>query len=433
MLFSEIIKKKRDGEKLSKEEIEFFVKGVTDGSIPDYQTTAFLMAVYFRGMDIEETGELTLAMAHSGDMADLSGIMGIKVDKHSTGGVGDKTTLVIAPIVASCGVKVAKMSGRGLGHTGGTVDKLESIPGYRTSLDTETFFKIVNEVGVSVIGQSGNFAPADKKLYALRDVTATIESLPLIVSSIMSKKLASGSDCILLDVKTGSGSFMKTVADSEKLAREMIDVGTHAGKKVMALITNMDVPLGHNIGNSLEVAEAVRTLQNRGPEDLTEICIKLAANMLYLAGLGDEAECIRLAKAKMENGEAFKVFCNMVEAHGGDRSTVEDVDKLPIARFNYEVKSDACGYISHMDSEKCGISALLLGAGRATKESKIDYGAGIVMNKKTGDYVNVGDTLAVMYASDEGLFKEAEKEYLSAIRLSEAAPKVIPIILERIE
>ncbi len=351
MRMYDLIMKKRNGEALTKEEIQYMITEYVDGKIPDYQMSAFLMAVYFNGMNQEETLAMTQAVAHSGDMVDLSGIEGMKVDKHSTGGVGDKTTLVIAPIVASCGVKVAKMSGRGLGHTGGTVDKMEAIPGMRTSLDRKEFFDVVNKTGLSVIGQSGNLAPADKKLYALRDVTATVDSIPLIAVSIMSKKLAAGNDGILLDVKTGSGAFMKTVEESIALAKEMVAIGENAGKKMAALITNMDIPLGHNIGNSLEVIEAVETLKGKGPADLTEVCLQLASNMLYLAGKGTEAECRVLAENAVKSGAALERLVAMVEAQGGDSEVILNPDKFEKAPYVYEVKAEKDGYITHIDAE----------------------------------------------------------------------------------
>ena len=364
MRMYDLIMKKRNGEALTKEEIQYMITEYVDGKIPDYQMSAFLMAVYFKGMNEEETLAMTQAVAHSGDMVDLSGIEGMKVDKHSTGGVGDKTTLVIAPIVASCGVKVAKMSGRGLGHTGGTVDKMEAIPGMRTALDREEFFDVVNKTGLSVIGQSGNLAPADKKLYALRDVTATVDSIPLIAVSIMSKKLAAGNDGILLDVKTGSGAFMKTVEDSIALAKEMVSIGENAGKKMAALITNMDIPLGHNIGNSLEVIEAVETLRGKGPADLTEVCLQLASNMLYLAGKGTEEECRALSENAIRSGAALERLVAMVEAQGGDSEVILNTDKFAKAPYVYEVKAEKDGYITHIDAEGCGIASAMLGAGR---------------------------------------------------------------------
>lgn len=433
MRMYDIIKNKRDGGKLSKEEIDFFVKGYTAGEIPDYQASALCMAIYFRGMDDEETTNLTLAIAASGDKVDLSGINGVKVDKHSTGGVGDKTSLIIAPIVASYGVKVAKMSGRGLGHTGGTIDKLEAIDGYQTSIDKKEFFRIVNEVGVSIIGQSGNLAPADKKLYALRDVTATVDSLPLIVSSIMGKKLAAGADCILLDVKTGSGGFMKTLEDSTKLAKSMVEIGHLAGKKVIALITDMDVPLGKAIGNSLEVIEAVETLKGEGPEDLTEICIDIAANMLYMAGKGTVKECEALAKKAIADGSALQTLVKMVHAQGGNEKLLLDTSLFKKAAYDYEVKAPKTGYIEHVDTESYGMASLALGAGRAKKEDPIDYSAGITLEKKTGDFVKEGDVIAVLHTNKPESVKEAEERILKATEISSEPVKKKPIILGRIE
>lgn len=433
MRMYDIIKNKRDGGKLSKEEIDFFVKGYTAGEIPDYQASALCMAIYFRGMDDEETTNLTLAIAASGDKVDLSGINGVKVDKHSTGGVGDKTSLIIAPIVASYGVKVAKMSGRGLGHTGGTIDKLEAIDGYQTSIDKKEFFRIVNEVGVSIIGQSGNLAPADKKLYALRDVTATVDSLPLIVSSIMGKKLAAGADCILLDVKTGSGGFMKTLEDSTKLAKSMVEIGHLAGKKVIALITDMDVPLGKAIGNSLEVIEAVETLKGEGPEDLTEICIDIAANMLYMAGKGTVKECEALAKKAIADGSALQTLVKMVHAQGGNEKLLLDTSLFKKAAYDYEVKAPKTGYIEHVDTESYGMASLALGAGRAKKEDSIDYSAGITLEKKTGDFVKEGDVIAVLHTNKPESVKEAEERILKATEISSEPVEKKPIILGRIE
>lgn len=375
---------------------------------------------------------MTDLVAHSGDMVDLSPIEGIKVDKHSTGGVGDKTTLIVAPLAAACGVKVAKMSGRGLGHTGGTVDKLESIPGMRVDLSREEFFHTVEKAGVSVIGQSGNLTPADKKLYALRDVTATVESIPLIAVSIMGKKLAAGSDCILLDVKTGSGAFMKTVEDSVALAKEMVSIGERAGKQTVALITNMDIPLGNNIGNSLEVVEAVETLSGRGPGDLTEVCLELAANMIYLAGKGTLEECREMAKKALEDGSGLKRLEAMVEAQGGDIAVLQDVTKFEKAKVVTEIKSPFTGYITAMDTEGCGIASCLLGAGRETKESIIDYSAGIVLKKKTGDRVQEGDVLAVFYTDDASKVEGARLKFLQAITVGEEKPKEDPLIYARI-
>ena len=432
MRMYDLIEKKKRGGSLLTEEIAYMVREFVAGDIPDYQMSAMLMAVYFKGMDDREITDLTLEMAHSGDMVDLSPIEGIKADKHSTGGVGDKTTLVTGPIVAACGVKVAKMSGRGLGHTGGTVDKLESIPGMKTTLTREEFFEVVNKTGVSVIGQSGNLAPADKKLYALRDVTATVDSIPLIAVSIMSKKLAAGNDCILLDVKTGSGAFMKTLEDSVALAKEMVSIGENAGKRTVALITNMDIPLGHNIGNSLEVIEAVETLKGNGPKDLTEVCMHLASNMLYLAGQGTLEVCREMVKEVIENGRALEHLAAMVRAQGGDDAVIWDTDKFAKAPYSYEVCAEESGYITFMDTESCGIASAMLGAGRETKDSEIDFSAGIIIHKKVGDYVEKGESLATMYASKEELFEAAAKRYLSAVTQKETRAEEEKLIYARV-
>lgn len=432
MRMYDLIRKKRNNEELNGAEIRFLIQEYVEGNIPDYQMAAFLMAVYFQGMTEAETLAMTMEAARSGDMVDLSPIEGIKVDKHSTGGVGDKTTLIIAPMVAACGVKVAKMSGRGLGHTGGTVDKLESIPGFCTTLSREEFFRVVNQTGLSVIGQSGNLAPADKKLYALRDVTATVDSIPLIAVSIMSKKLAAGSDGILLDVKTGSGAFMKTIEDSIALAQEMVKIGVGAGKRMMALITNMDIPLGNKIGNSLEVIEAVETLQGKGPEDLTKVCIHLAANMLYLAGKGELEECMKLAGQTIQDGSALKCLQQMVEAQGGDGSVISDPEKFEKAPYSREITAHEEGYLTAMDTEECGIASSLLGAGRETKDSTIDFKAGIVLHKKTGDYVKKGESLATFYASREKLFDEAERRYRAALAFGKERPEAETLIYARV-
>lgn len=432
MRMYDLIAKKRDGGSLTAQEMRYMIREYVNGNIPDYQMSAFLMAVYLKGMTEEETVSMTLEVAHSGDMVDLSSIEGIKVDKHSTGGVGDKTTLIIAPIVAACGVKVAKMSGRGLGHTGGTVDKLEAIPGFQTVIPQKKFYEIVNTIGVSVIGQSGNLAPADKKLYALRDVTATVESIPLIAASIMSKKLAAGSDAILLDVKTGSGAFMKTVEDSIALAKAMVSIGENAGRKTAALITDMDIPLGNHIGNSLEVIEAVDTLKGNGPEDLTKVSIHLAANMLYLAGKGTVEECLELVKSVIADGSALERLASMVDAQGGDTSVIYNTENFAKAPYEYPVIAEEEGYILSMNTEDCGIASSMLGAGRETKESDIDYTAGIILTKKVGDYVNKGDLLATMYTSNKELFVNAEKRYRSALVFSAEKPERKPLIFARI-
>lgn len=426
------IAKKRDGGELTEEEIHYMISSYVSGKIPDYQMAAFLMAVYFRGMTDRETAVMTQAVAHSGDIVDLSGIQGIKVDKHSTGGVGDKTTLIVAPVAAACGVKVAKMSGRGLGHTGGTIDKLESIPGFSTSLSKEKFIDVANRTGLSIAGQSGNLAPADKKMYALRDVTATVDSIPLIAVSIMGKKLASGSDCILLDVKTGSGAFMKTLEDSAALARCMVAIGEAAGKRTAALITNMDEPLGNYIGNALEVKEAVEVLKGGGPSDLRQLSLRLAAGMLELAGKGSAEECLKQAEEALNSGRALERFLAMVKAQGGDEECILDTDKLSAAPLRREVKAEKEGYIFHIDTEKCGIASVLLGAGRETKESALDYGAGIILKKKPGDRVARGEVMAVLFASKEELFHDAAEKFREAVEISEERPKTEKLIFGKV-
>lgn len=433
MRMYDIIKTKRDGGFLSTEEIRYFVHGYTNGDIPDYQAAALLMAIFYKGMNTRETTDMTLAMADSGDRVDLSSIEGIKVDKHSTGGVGDKTTLVVVPIVAACGVKVAKMSGRGLGHTGGTIDKLEAIPGLRTDPDTQTFFNIVNAIGLCVIGQTGNLVPADKLLYALRDVTATVDTPALIASSIMSKKIAAGSDRILLDVKTGSGSFMKTYKEAEALAKAMVAIGEGANRRTAALITNMDVPLGCAIGNALEVAEAVNTLKGTGPEDLTELCLVLATNMLYLADKGTLDECMALARDALFGGYALEKLVKMVTAMDGDASYIEGTASFRPARYFRTVTARRDGYIVRMDTERCGIASVLLGAGRAKKEDSIDYAAGIMLENKIGARVYRGDPLATLYAEREDLFASAVDEFLAAVEINEEPPKETGILLGRVE
>ncbi len=428
MRMYDIIKKKRDGGELSTEEIDFFIRGVTDGSIPDYQISALCMAIYYRGMSVRETCDLTFAVRDSGDKTDFSAIKGIRVDKHSTGGVGDKTSLVVAPIVAALGVKVAKMSGRGLGHTGGTVDKLEAIDGFRTTLSEEEFIAQVNRIGLAIVGQSRQFAPADKKLYALRDVTATVDSMPLIAASIMGKKLAADDDCIVLDVKTGSGSFMKSVEKSRELAQLMVDIGKSAGKKMVALITNMDRPLGYAIGNSLEVIEAVETLCGRGPADFTEVCLTLAGHMLSLAGMGTPEEGRELAKQVIADGRALKKFAEVVAAQGGDASLIEDPSKFKKAKYEYPVKSAVSGYIHGVDTEAYGLSSLMLGAGRNTAEDAIDYSAGIVLKKKTGEFVQKGETIAVLYSDNATCFVAAAEKLLAATAVEREKPADEPLV-----
>lgn len=433
MRMYDIIRKKRDGGELTTQEIKFFIDGYVKGEIPDYQASALLMAIFFKGMNFQETADLTFAVRDSGQRLDFSAIKGIRVDKHSTGGVGDKTSLVVAPLVASLGVKVAKMSGRGLGHTGGTIDKLEAIPGFRTDLSEEEFLNNVNKIGVCIVGQNKDLAPADKKLYALRDVTATVDSLPLVVSSIMGKKLAADDDCIVLDVKTGSGAFAKSLEDSRTLAKVMVDIGKQAGKKMLALITDMDRPLGNAIGNTLEVKEAIDTLNGHGPEDFTEICVILATNMLYLAGKGSMEECENMVKAAIADKRALDTFKEMVVAQGGDVSFIDNPDKFTTAPHKRSVKAQKSGYIHHVDTEGYGISSLLLGAGRNTKEENIDFAAGIVLKKKTGDYVKEGEELCMMYTSDEKRFEGAvNKFYESTVILSDE-PKKRPLVLDRVE
>lgn len=433
MRMYDVIKKKRDGGRLDKAEIDFFINGYVSGAIPDEQAAAFAMAVFYEGMDAEETLNLTLAIAESGDKADLSRITGYKADKHSTGGVGDKTTLVVAPIVASAGVKVAKMSGRGLGHTGGTVDKLESVPGFRTSLSRKEFIETVQKAGCCVVGQSGDLAPADKKLYAVRDITATVDSLPLIASSIMGKKLAGGADGIVLDVKVGSGAFNKTYAQGLALAKAMTDIGRRAGKDVVAVLSNMDKPLGKTIGNALEVREAIETLRGGGDPEFRELCVELAASMLNLAGKGGLDECRQIASRKLEDGEALAAFRKMIAAQGGDVSYIDDPSKLVSGPERYEVRSPETGYIGGMDAEGYGRACLILGAGRERKEDRIDPGAGMTVNLKTGDFAHAGDVLCVLHSSDAGRFAAAAETVLSSLVFSETRPEPVPIVLGRVD
>lgn len=428
MRMYDIIHKKRNGGELSGDEIRFFVEGYTNGSVPDYQTAAFCMAVYFQGMTEKETSELTLAMAESGDQIDLSGIDGFTVDKHSTGGVGDKTSLIVAPIVASCGGKVAKMSGRGLGHTGGTVDKLEAIPNFRTELTPDEFIKQVNNIGLCIVGQTGELAPADKKLYALRDVTATVESMPLIASSIMSKKLAAGSKGIVLDVKTGSGAFMKTFEESENLAKEMVSIGKSAGRSVTAVITNMDIPLGNSVGNSLEVIEAIKTLKGEGESDLTDVCLTLAAQMLCMVTGENEKACYAMAKGAIDDGLALNKLCEMISAQGGNAGVVDDFSLFKQPKHTVEISSEQEGYIEHTDAEKIGLASVILGAGREKKGDPIDSSAGIVLKKKTGDRVEKGDTLAIFYTDDESKIEEAKREFFEAFTFGNKKPSAQKLI-----
>lgn len=419
MRMYDIIHKKRCGLALDEAEIRFFVEGYTRGDIPDYQASALCMAICCRGMTSGETAVLTDAIMRSGDVVDLSMFGDLSVDKHSTGGVGDKTSLIVAPVVASLGGKMAKMSGRGLGHTGGTVDKLESIAGYRTSMTREEFIETVKNVGVCVVGQSGDLAPADKKLYALRDVTATVDCVPLIASSIMGKKLAAGAKSIVLDVKAGSGAFMKTVDDARKLADEMIRVGTMCGRNVRALVTNMDIPLGHNVGNSLEVVEAVRVLRGEQKGDLYEICVALASNLVSMFKKNSVQEAQLMVAKSIESGAAFAKMKEWIAAQGGDVSMIEDTSKLPRAPYSREIASPCDGYISHMNTEGIGLCASLLGAGRVNKGDSIDFGAGIELAKKTGDYVGKGEKIATLHASNEALFADAKEKFISSLEFSD--------------
>lgn len=429
----DIIIKKRDGHALSKEEIHFFIKGYVDGSIPDYQVSALLMAILDHNMNMEEIVTLTDEMLHSGDVMDLSAIKGHKVDKHSTGGVGDKTSLVLGPLVASRGAKLAKMSGRGLGHTGGTLDKMESIPGMRISVSNEHFIRQVNEIGIAIVGQTGLLVPADKKLYALRDVTGTVESLPLIASSIMSKKLASGSDSILLDVKFGKGAFMKTLDDARKLAETMVSIGNNLGRDTRAILTDMDQPLGHAVGNALEVKEAIETLKGHGPKDLVELCLEAGAIMLEQAGVyQDHDEAIEALKESLANGDAFNKLKEMIDWQGGDVSYIEHPEKFPLAKHIVEVKADKDGYVKRIDALMIGESAMRLGAGRAKIEDTIDMSAGIVLNKKIGDKVKKDETLCFVHTNIDK-FDDILKDIKEAFIIDKNEVKTPPIIHEYIK
>ena len=424
MRMYDLIMKKRNRMSLSREEIRFMIEHYTAGMIPDYQMSAMMMAVYFNGMNEEETLDLTMAMAESGDMLDLSSIDGIKVDKHSTGGVGDKTSLALAPMVAACGVPVAKMSGRGLGHTGGTIDKLESFPGFSVSMETDRFMKQVNEIGIAIMGQTKDLAPADKKLYALRDVTATVDNMSLIASSIMSKKLASGADAIILDVKTGSGAFMKEEKDAFALAEEMVRIGKGAGRDTRAVISNMDEPLGYAIGNALEVREAIDTLKGKGPDDFLELCLTLGTFMV-LAGkkAENEDEAREMMLEKIENGSALEKLAQFVKAQGGDESFVYEPERLPRASMEKTVTAARDGFISHIDCDQVGICSLILGGGRETKDSVIDLSVGLRLSKKVGDKVREGETLANLYGNDASLLSEAAQRYADACHISKEPVK----------
>lgn len=428
MRIYDIIEKKRDGQKISKEEIDFFVQEYTKDNIEDYQASALLMAIFINGMDEEETVNLTESMAKSGDMLDLSAIDGITADKHSTGGVGDKTSLVVAPICASLGIKMAKMSGRGLGHTGGTIDKLESIKGFNVTLDTDDFFKQVNDIGMSIIGQTGNLAPADKKIYALRDVTATVGNISLIASSIMSKKIAAGAKNIVLDVKCGSGAFMRDEKSATELAEMMVKIGKKCGRNIAAVITNMDIPLGSNIGNALEIKEVVNILNNKGDNQLRELCLVLSATILSISYDWTYEEAYKKAEQSLNDGSAYKKFIEFVNAQGGNT----DFTTLPVAKKSLEIKAKKDGYIQSFDSRIVGESAVLLGAGREKKTDTIDYGAGIVLYKKTGDKVSVGETIAILYAENDKRLENGEKLFNTSFTIGEEKPETMPLIYKTI-
>lgn len=431
MRMYDIILKKRNGNELAKEEIEYFIENYTKGNIPDYQASALLMAIFFQKMSKRETADLTMAMASSGDILDLSKIHGIKVDKHSTGGVGDTTTLVLAPMVAALGIPVAKMSGRGLGHTGGTIDKLEAFKGFKVEISEEKFIENVNKIKLALGGQTGNLAPADKKLYALRDVTGTVDNISLIASSIMSKKIASGADAIVLDVKVGEGAFMKTKEDAHELAREMVDIGHHVGRQVVAIISDMDQPLGFAIGNALEVKEAIDTLKGKGPKDLMEICLELGSQMVVLAGKADDdKEAKKMLIDTIESGSALNKLKEFVIAQGGDSSCIDDTEILPKSKFVISVESDKEGYVNKIHAENIGIIAMELGAGRATKEDLIDQSVGIVLNKKRGDKVNKGDILAYIHANDINKAEKAKRDILNNYEINDKYEDTIPLIYD---
>lgn len=429
MRMYDLIMKKRNGGVLTGEEIRFMIDGYTKGVIPDYQMSAMMMAIYFRGMNEEETVNLTMAMAESGEMLDLSSIRGIKMDKHSTGGVGDKTSLALAPMAAACGVKIAKMSGRGLGHTGGTIDKLESFAGFSTALSAQQFIRNVNEIGIAIMGQTKELAPADKLLYALRDVTATVDQMSLIASSIMSKKLAAGADAIVLDVKTGSGAFMKKEEDAFSLAEEMVSIGKNAGRKMTAVISDMDQPLGNAVGNALEVKEAIATLRGEGPEDFTELCLTLGSCMLQLSGLADdEKEAREKLQSAIRSGSALDRLASFVEAQGGDKRMVYEPELLPKAAIAAPLYAPCDGYIERIACDEVGICSLILGGGRETKESTIDLSVGIVLQKKTGDYVRRGEPLAVIHANDGEKKKSCEERLLAAYKIGSEKKDEGPVI-----
>lgn len=419
MRMVDLIQKKRDDVELTTAEIDFIIEGYTKGEIPDYQISAFAMAVVFKGMTQRESADLTSAMVDSGDQIDLSEIKGVKVDKHSTGGVGDTTTLVLAPLVAALDIPVAKMSGRGLGHTGGTLDKLESVPGFKIEISNEAFIKMVNEEKIAVIGQTGNLAPADKKIYALRDVTATVDSIPLIASSIMSKKIASGADAIVLDVKVGNGAFMKDLEHAKALAKAMVEIGNNVGRNTKAVISNMDQPLGRAIGNALEIKEAIETLKGEGPEDLHELCLTLGSHMAVLGKAADTLEEARaMLEEQIKNGHALEKMKTFFTQQGGDGRVVDDLSILPQAKYTFEVEAKASGYVSEIIADQIGVAAMHLGAGRATKDSVIDLAVGLMLNKKIGDKVEKGESLVTIYANSEEI-AETKKEIYEAYHITD--------------
>ena len=433
MRMVDLIEKKRDGQELTKEEIHHIIKGYTVGDIPDYQMSALTMAIYFQGMTDQERAELTMAMVHSGDTINLAEIEGIKVDKHSTGGVGDTTTLVLGPLVAAVGVPVAKMSGRGLGHTGGTIDKLESVPGFHVEIENKQFIDLVNKNKLAVIGQSGNLTPADKNLYALRDVTATVNSIPLIASSIMSKKIAAGANAIVLDVKTGAGAFMKDLEESKELAKAMVDIGNLVGRRTMAIISDMSQPLGYAIGNALEVKEAIDTLSGKGPKDLEELCITLGSYMVLLAEKANSLEEARTMLIEvMNNGKALETLKTFLVAQGGDGTVVDQPEKLPEAQFKIELQAQEDGYVSEIIADSVGTAAMLLGAGRATKESQIDLAVGLVLNKKVGDPVKKGDSLVTIHSNRENI-DDVKNKLFSSISISSNEVKAPELIYATVE
>ncbi|MDF2629676.1 MAG: pyrimidine nucleoside phosphorylase [Symbiobacteriaceae bacterium] len=425
----DIIYKKRMGEELTPAEIAFLIDGFVTGAVPDYQMSAFAMAICLQGMTARETADLTMAMARSGDIIDLSAIRGRKVDKHSTGGVGDKVSLVLVPLVAACGAPVAKMSGRGLGHTGGTLDKLESVPGMRIERTSDEFIEQVNRIGCAVVGQSGNLVPADKRLYALRDVTATVDSIPLIASSIMSKKIAGGADAIVLDVKTGSGAFMKTLDDAFRLAQAMVDIGRETGREVAAFVSEMDQPLGFAVGNALEVAEAIETLRGFGPKDLEDVCLALGSQMLRLAGVAPDAETARkMLTRALRNGAGLNKLIELVEAQGGDPSYIRQPVKLPRAPKVVPLLAAASGYVQSIEALEIGVAAMMLGAGRETKESVLDLSVGVVLRKKVGDQVEEGEALADLHVGDDSRLAEVKQRLLAAYTIGAPEPPAHPLI-----